>query len=240
MGLATKWIDRTFYPNVTNNWDDELLRSRVLDLLRPEHRVLDIGAGAGIVKQMNFKGRVAQMCGIDLDPRVVDNPWLDEAKIANAEATPYGDDYFDVVIADNVLEHLPKPALVFSEICRTLKPGGVFLFKTPNKHHYMPTIARLTPHKFHELVNRWRGRAGRDVFPTLYRANSKRDATTMLRDAGFGDVAIELIESRPEYLRMSGATYMVGLAYERAVNRSAALADFRVILIGTARKPGPG
>ncbi|MEI2780661.1 MAG: hypothetical protein V9H25_05130 [Candidatus Competibacter sp.] len=43
---------------------------------------------------------------------------------------------------------------VFREVARVLKRGGVFLFKTPNKTHYMPTIARLTPHRFHQFVNR--------------------------------------------------------------------------------------
>ena len=31
---------------------------------------------------MNFRGLAARVCGVDLDPRVVDNPMLDEGKIA--------------------------------------------------------------------------------------------------------------------------------------------------------------
>ena len=75
---------------------------------------------------------------------------------------------FDRVFADNVLEHLPDRLTVFREIARVLKPGGVFLFKTPNKTHDMPTLARLTPHRFHPFVNRIRGRAETDAFPTRY------------------------------------------------------------------------
>ena len=125
-------------------------------------------ARAGIVQQTNFRGLAARVCGVDLDPRVVDNPMLDEGKIADAGGIPYPDAAFDVVFADNVLEHLPDPLAVFREIARVLKPGGVFLFKTPNKTHYMPTIARLTPHRFHQFVNRLRGRAEIDTFPTRY------------------------------------------------------------------------
>jgi 2-polyprenyl-3-methyl-5-hydroxy-6-metoxy-1,4-benzoquinol methylase len=79
------------------------------------------------------------------------------------------------VFPDNVLEHLYEPEEVFREVARVLKPGGVFLFKTPNKWHYMPTIAQLTPHGFHRAVNRWRGRAEIDIFPTRYRANTYAD-----------------------------------------------------------------
>jgi len=56
----------------------------------------------------------------------------------------------------------------FRDIARVLKPGGVFLFKTPNKTHSMPTLARLTPHRFHPFVNRLRGRVEADAFPTRY------------------------------------------------------------------------
>ena len=55
---------------------------------------------------MNFRGLAARVCGVDLDPRVVDNPMLDEGKIADAGGIPYPDAAFDLVFADNVLEHL--------------------------------------------------------------------------------------------------------------------------------------
>src|SRR5262249_37754350 len=160
----------------------------------------DLGAGAGIVPQMNFRGLAAHVCGVDLDPRVVTNPALDEGRIANVEQLPYGNDRFDIVFSDNVLEHLTEPARVLGEVARVLRPGGVFVFKTPNKWHYMPTIARLTPHRFHQWFNRLRGRAQTDTFPTRYRANSERDIQRLAASAGLLVERVELIEGRPEYL----------------------------------------
>jgi ubiquinone/menaquinone biosynthesis C-methylase UbiE len=90
---------------------------------------------------MNFRGLVARVCGIDPDPRVGANPYLDEGKVAVGEDIPYPDTNFDIVFADNVLEHLQNPSLVFQEVARILKPGGLFLVKTPNKLHYMPLMA---------------------------------------------------------------------------------------------------
>ncbi len=237
MRLATAWMDRRFYPEHRQNWDDWLLRERILAHISPGGVLLDLGAGAGIVEQMDFRGQGVRVCGVDLDPRVVDNPMLDEGRVADAGRIPYPDATFDTVFCDNVLEHLEAPATVFGEVWRVLKPGGAFLFKTPNKTHYMPTIARLTPHTFHQAYNRLRGREAVDTFPTHYRANTKRDVERLAAEAGFTVERIERIEGRPEYLRISLPTYIADTAYERIVNATAMLEPLRILLIGTLRKP---
>lgn len=232
-----KTMDRTFYSAFTDFWDDHLFRDRVLRHLGPDKYLLDVGAGAGIVPMMNFKGLAKRVCGVDLDPRVVDNPMLDEGIVGNAGALPYADGQFDVVIADNVAEHLADPKAALREIWRVLKPGGVFLFKTPNRAHYMPTIARVTPHWFHQAFNRLRGRNEVDTFPTLYRLNSRKTVHDLALQTGFGVEHVELIEGRPEYLRINPITYFAGLVYERVVNASELLAFMRILIVATLRKP---
>lgn len=231
------WIDRSWYADYGRNWDDLMFRTRILQHLTPDAVVLDLGSGAGILEQVNFRGLVARVCGVDLDTRVVDNPMLDEGRIADAANIPYCDALFDVVFADNVLEHLVSPLKVFKEVIRVLKPGGTFLFKTPNKWHYIPTIARLTPHLFHQFVNRLRGRTEVDTFPTHYLANTRMDLIQLSADSGFVVERIYQIEGRPEYLRMTWPTYLIGAAYERLVNSTELLSPFRVLLIGQLRKP---
>ena len=51
------FIDNLFYPNFKKNWDDELFRKKILETTRENRsiKVLDIGAGAGIIKAMNFR-----------------------------------------------------------------------------------------------------------------------------------------------------------------------------------------
>jgi len=236
MGRVTDWIDQSWYSEFSKNWDDLLFRERILANIKPDAVVLDLGAGAGIVAQMNFKGLAKKVCGVDLDPRVVENLMLDEGRVSDAGEIPYGDALFDVVFSDNVFEHLDEPLAVYKEVARVLKPGGVFLFKTPNKWHYMPTIARMTPHGFHQFVNRLRGRAEVDTFPTRYRTNTKGDVQRLAAAAGFTVESVERIEGRPEYLRMTWPTYLVGFLYERIVNSTNFLAPFRILLVGTLRK----
>lgn len=228
-------LDRSLYPDFSSNWDDELFRLEILARLSESDCILDLGAGAGVVAQMNFRGKVQRVCGVDPDARVLDNPHLDEARTGVGEEIPYPDCTFDLVFADNVFEHLPNPTAVLKEVRRVLKPGGVFLAKTPNKHHYMPLIARCTPLFFHRWVNRWRGRTTADIFPTRYQINDAAAIHRHAAEAGFKVERIRYIEGRPEYLRFSSLTYLVGYLYERLVNASPGLERLRILIVAVLR-----
>lgn len=236
MGLI-EWIDERYYAGVQKNWDDLYFRKLILEKLTPDAKVLDLGAGAGIVAQMNFRGRAARICGVDPDIRVIHNPYLDEGKQGSGESIPYPDEAFDMVFADNVLEHLEMPSAVFGEVARVLKPGGIFLVKTPNRRHYMPLIARMTPHGFHQWVNRKRGRKEVDTFPTRYLANTPMDLQCLAGKAELIVESIRLVEGRPEYLRFLAPAYVFGLLYERLVNSTEILAPFRILIVAVFYKP---
>lgn len=236
MSLVSK-IDDAFYPNVETRWDDRAFRDFIAQRLTKDAILLDLGAGAGVVPEMNFQGYAARICGVDPDPRVASNPHLDEGKVGLGESIPYQPATFDVVIADNVLEHLVDPVAVFTEIARVLKPGGRFLFKTPNKLHYMPTIARLTPFWFHRYYMKLAGRKEEDTFPTHYRANTPKTAKRHGRAAGLLPGEFRILEGRPEYLRLAAPLYLGGLAYERIVNSTSLLEPFRIVMIGELLKP---
>ncbi|MDH5567953.1 MAG: class I SAM-dependent methyltransferase [Myxococcales bacterium] len=232
------WMDKTWYPHHADNWDDTLFREVIEAHIRPDFRVLDLGAGAGIIPAMNFRGAVARVCGVDPTPRVHDNPYLDEAKEGFGEEIPYPGDSFDLVFSDNVLEHLPDPDAVFCEIHRVLKPGGLLLAKTPNRRHYVATIARMTPHWVHQFVNALRGRAQEDTFPTRYRANTPEAIAGIAARTGFRVQECRIVEGRPEYLRLSPITYVFGWLYERLVNATPRLERFRVVIVAVLQKHG--
>ena len=231
-----RWMDRIFYPGYAENWDDILFRNLILSKICSSMSVLDLGAGAGIVPQMNFKEHALCVCGLDPDERVLRNPYLHEGKIGFGESIPYADSTFDMVVSDNVLEHLPSPDKVFAEIARVLKPGGIFLVKTPNKWHYVPIIARMSPLWFHRFVVGWRGREGDDVFPTRYLANTASDINRICTNNGFDVVRIDYVDGRPEYLRFSFLTYFLGWLYEKLVTNIYFLRFFRVLLIVELQK----
>jgi SAM-dependent methyltransferase len=236
MSSLVRWLDQKLYPEYRANWDDILFRQEIEQVLKPHHHVLDLGAGAGLVTQMNFRGLAERVYGVDPDPRVRTNSFLDEGHVAQGEAIPYPDSTFDVVFADNLLEHVEDPRALFKEVARSLKPGGLFLVKTPNACHYMPLIARMTPHRFHQFINHRRGRDHADTFPTRYRANSPGKIRYYAAQAGLRVKKLMLIEGRPEYLRLTAVTYLAGWLYERAVNLAPALARFRILLVAVMEK----
>lgn len=44
--------------------------------------------------------------------------------VGRAERLPFGDEAFDVVVCNNVLDHVDRPLRVLSEVCRVVRPGG--------------------------------------------------------------------------------------------------------------------
>jgi predicted SAM-dependent methyltransferase len=117
-----------------------------------------------------------------------------------------------------------------------LKPNGIFFIKTPNKYHYIPLLGRITPLWFHKSYNKIRGRNEPDTFPTLYKANSKKTIEGLVKSTGFAVDTIERIEGRPEYLRITWPTYILGVCYEKAVNSTELFSNFRSVLIICLRK----
>jgi SAM-dependent methyltransferase len=55
----------------------------------------------------------------------------DAVELQDLEALSFDDDTFDVVITQDVLEHVFEPARALSEIARVLRPGGLHLFTVP-------------------------------------------------------------------------------------------------------------
>lgn len=56
------------------------------------------------------------------------------------EALTFPDASFDIVLTQDVMEHVVDPAAAFREIARVLRPGGAHIFTTPT--HEAETIVR--------------------------------------------------------------------------------------------------
>ena len=202
--------------------------------------VLNVGAGPTPPEPMrHVRGKVAKLVGVDPDPVVLTNRDLDEAFVNNGTELPFQRATFDAVYADWTLEHVSEPGPFLAEVHRVLKPGGSFWFRTTNRNHYVNTVSALTPQWFHVLVaNRARGldRTTHEPWPTRYRMNRRPVLTRHLRGAGFESVEIRMIESLPSYMVFNPMAFLVGVGYERLVNRFDGLRPLRQIIVGRARR----
>lgn len=168
-----------------------------------------------------------EVVGADIDSAVLDNRELDRAVVIVDGVLPFPEGHFDLVLSDYVLEHVDDPVAFLREAHRVLKPGGRFVFRTPNLFHYVALISRMTPHWFYRLVaNPARSLLGEAhaPWPTYYRLNTRRAICRAARSAGFSTVGIEMVEYEPFYLMFHAVPFLVGVAYERAVSGSEMLA----------------
>ena len=127
-------------------------QDRRLDLIRryagvDRMRMLDVGCGLGtyIRKLHAFSSEVY---GVDVDAEKVAQAQqtLPNVYLAPAEQLPFDDNFFDVVLLHEVLEHVRDDRQAVREACRVLKPGGRMVIFVPN---------RLYPFETHGVY--WRG-----------------------------------------------------------------------------------
>ncbi len=94
---------------------------RLLDRERPT-RVLEVGVGEGIVSQRlrdRFPG--VPVIGLDLPDVELADEWAERgvsAMFGDATTLPFADDTFDLVLAIEVLEHVPGPERALAELAR--------------------------------------------------------------------------------------------------------------------------
>jgi len=95
-------------------------------------RVLEIGAGTStLLPDLNATSTVAMDLSLPM-LEAQSGPITWERVVGDGQAMPFKDSAFDGVYAVNVLEHVPDPQRLTSEVGRLLSAGGRFVSVTPN------------------------------------------------------------------------------------------------------------
>jgi 2-polyprenyl-3-methyl-5-hydroxy-6-metoxy-1,4-benzoquinol methylase len=175
----------------------------LLSLLSNRCDWLDLGCGHQVFPSWvdaDAQGMIAschKAVGIDLDfPSLRKNLYLRDRVMGSLEHLPFSSASFDVVTCNWVVEHLESPATVLAEITRVLRPGGRFLFHTPNRNAPALRVAAHTPERLKApLIWILEQRPAEDVFRTYYRMNTEEDIHRLAAGAGLEVERLEQLSS---------------------------------------------
>lgn len=123
--------------------------------------LLDLGAGTG--DDVDLLKTYGNVYVLDIDQRALDiipAHLVVEKKLGDACQIPYQDNYFDIVLASDVMEHVADDQLMVQEIYRVMKPGGSFVFTVPafnslySRHdRYLGHERRYNKKSLHKLLS---------------------------------------------------------------------------------------
>ncbi len=215
--------------------------------LTPGCRVLDLGCGCGAttLRAAALVGAAGSTTGIDLS-----EPMLDVARRraldqradtdlvhGDAQTYPFASGSVDVVIGRFGTMFFSDPVAAFANIATALRPGGRLVLATwqplgANEWLLVPGAALLA---HTHLPDQPPGGPG------MFAQSDPDTVTTVLRDAGFTDIALEAtevtfvvgptIDAAVEYLADSGPGRLLLDAIPEGPAREAALADVGAALV---------
>jgi SAM-dependent methyltransferase len=116
-----------------------------IELFYPTWRSLKVhesspcGRGVSVKLQTECSGYLASQFYPDF-PRGTMHPH--GFRCEDLENLSFGNECFDLVITQDVMEHVLNPTRAFSEIARTLRPGGAHIFTVPLVNKGRPSECR--------------------------------------------------------------------------------------------------
>jgi SAM-dependent methyltransferase len=193
---------------------EALVRSR----LTAQSHVLDLGCGRGGVVELIWHD-VKLAAGLDPDvPSLAEHraPGMPVIR-GRGEHLPFAGESFDLIVCLWVLEHIESPEVVLSEVRRVLRPGGHFVFLTPNLRNpllLMNRLAKALPQLQRRIVPRLYGRVEADTFPVRYRANTEESIRRLASLCGL-EVALLRAIADPTYLALNDLMFRASVLSER-------------------------
>jgi SAM-dependent methyltransferase len=117
-------------------------------------RILDIGCGLGMYVS-RFRQFSDDVYGVDVDPDKIAqaSEWLPNLRVAPAEELPFSSDTFDVILLNEVIEHVDDDMRTIREAYRVLAPGGHIIIYAPNRLYPFETHGFYFRGRYHGPCN---------------------------------------------------------------------------------------
>ncbi len=114
--------------------------------------ILDIGCGEGhLTEEIRKSVENAEITGVDYSLSAIEYahkyfPHI-HFDVADVYEMPYAPQFFDIVVCNDLWEHVPDPLFLLQKISMILKPNGYLIISTPSRY------------RFENILNILRGRA---------------------------------------------------------------------------------
>jgi ubiquinone/menaquinone biosynthesis C-methylase UbiE len=127
--------------------------ARTRELLKSTDIVLEIGCGTGTTA-LNLAASAARIVATDISPEMIaigrekaisQNVGNVEFAVATPEAPPSPEQSFDAVLAFSLLHLVAARGAALQGVYKALKPGGLFISKTPSLKEMNPLIRLAVP-----------------------------------------------------------------------------------------------
>ena len=217
---------------------NRVIERAIAERLRPDATVLDIGCGRTAPNLSQLIGKAEKLYGIDVVDFTVDNPAMQLFPNDVRDMKDIPSNSVDLAYSRAVMEHLENPEQAYAEIARVLKPGGVYVFTTPSIYDYGSIAALLIPNRFHaKIVSATEGRAGEDVFPTVFGSNSRRAITRQAAEVGLDIDHFAYIGQYPSCLVFNRVLFWLGSIYQKTIEKFALTQPLQGWIFCTLKKP---
>jgi ubiquinone/menaquinone biosynthesis C-methylase UbiE len=140
-------------------WVDHVARYEFAANYVKGKTVLDIACGTGYGSKILIEKNAEKVFGIDLSKESIDfaaeNYTGDGLKfmVGDIYEIDFPDNYFDIIVSFETIEHVNDNQKAFSELSRVLNPEGKLIISSPNRKLTSPgrSINDLPNNAFHEI-----------------------------------------------------------------------------------------
>lgn len=182
-------------PYYESGWQDQLWPAQEMMLVEADpqegEHILDVSCGTGLVTfpLAEIVGEKGQVFGIDISEGMIDkaNQELTQQyfkniqfTVADAEAIPFKDNYFNSVICSLGFMYFPVPEKAMKEMVRVVKPGGKIttLVWGERKNCGWASIFPIVD-----------GHVQSDVCPLFFRLGNKNTLSALFRKTGLTTIS---------------------------------------------------
>ena len=187
-GTAPVNYQRYFVPAIGGPLAADLIEEAAL---RPGERALDVACGTGVVARLAAErvGPGGTLAALDVNPAMLSEArsipssgaaiqWYE----TSAEAMPFPDDAFDVVLCQLGLQFVADKKAALSEMRRVLVPGGRVLVSVPPPSAFFDVLS--------DALARHAGDQAAGFVRMVFSLGAAATIERLFQDAGFRDVAV--------------------------------------------------